>query len=71
MEFNFDELCLESFQNIKQALISAPIMQPPYLSIPFYIMCDTIDYLVSVVLEGQRKDKNMHREGTVDHCLCH
>ncbi|MCH94683.1 hypothetical protein A2U01_0015646 [Trifolium medium] len=28
-EFVFDEHCLESFQNLKHTLISAPIMQPP------------------------------------------
>jgi len=58
-EFIFNEQCLESFQQLKQALISAPIMQPPDWNQPFEIMCDAIDYAVGAVL-GQRKDKKLH-----------
>jgi len=58
-EFIFNEQCLESFQQLKQALILAPIMQPPYWNQPFEIMCDVSDYAVGAVL-GQRKDKKLH-----------
>ncbi|XP_039685657.1 uncharacterized protein [Medicago truncatula] len=58
-EFIFNEQCLESFQQLKHALISAPIMQPPDQSQPFEIMCDASDYAVGAVL-GQRKDKKLH-----------
>jgi len=58
-EFIFNEQCLESFQQLKQALITAPIMQPPDWSQPFEIMCDASDYAVGAVL-GQRKDKKLH-----------
>src|SRR4030065_1722982 len=58
-EFIFDEQCHESFQLLKRALISAPIMQPPDWSQPFEIMCDASDYAVGAVL-GQRKDKKLH-----------
>ena len=58
-EFIFNEQCLESFQQLKQALISAPIMQPPDWSQPFEIMCDASDYAVGTIL-GQRKDKKLH-----------
>jgi hypothetical protein len=58
-EFIFDEQCLESFQLLKRALISAPIMQPPDWNQPFEIMCDASDYAVGAVL-GQRKDKKLH-----------
>ena len=58
-EFIFNEQCLESFQQLKQALISAPIMQPPDWNQPFEIMCDASDYAVGAVL-GQRKDKKLH-----------
>jgi len=58
-EFIFNEQCLESFQQLKQALILAPIMQPPDWNQPFEIMCDASDYAVGAVL-GQRKDKKLH-----------
>ena len=58
-EFIFDNKCLEAFQTLKQALISAPIMQTPDWNEPFEIMCDASDYAVGAVL-GQRKDKKLH-----------
>ncbi|XP_057251835.1 uncharacterized protein LOC130591893 [Beta vulgaris subsp. vulgaris] len=44
---------------IKEALITAPIIQPPDWSLPFEIMCDASDYAVGAVL-GQRKNKVLH-----------
>ncbi|XP_057996495.1 uncharacterized protein LOC131175839 [Hevea brasiliensis] len=44
---------------IKEALISAPIMQPPNWELPFEIVCDASDYAIGVVLR-QRKDKKLH-----------
>ncbi|KAI5385622.1 hypothetical protein KIW84_072287 [Lathyrus oleraceus] len=58
-EFIFDDNCLKAFQTLKQALISAPIMQTPDWNEPFEIMCDASDYAVGAVL-GQRKDKKLH-----------
>ena len=55
IQFVFDEDCLNAFCRLKEALISAPILQPPDWSIPFEIMCDASDYAVGAVL-GQRKD---------------
>jgi len=49
-EFTFDNKCLEAFQTLKQALISAPIMQTPDWNEPFEIMCDASDYAVGAVL---------------------
>ena len=42
--FEFDDACLKSFNILKKALISAPIIQPPDWSLPFEIMCDASDY---------------------------
>jgi hypothetical protein len=53
--FNFDEKCLAAFRTLKNALVSAPIIQPPDWSQPFETMCDASDYAVGVVL-GQRKE---------------
>jgi hypothetical protein len=57
--FEFDDACLNSFNNLKEALISAPIIQPPDWSLPFKIMWDASDYAVGVVL-GQTKDRKHH-----------
>ena len=48
--FEFDDACLTSFNLLKKALISAPIIQPPDWSLPFEIMCDASDYAVGAVL---------------------
>jgi hypothetical protein len=57
--FEFDDACLRSFEILKKALISAPIIQPPDWSLPFEIMCDASDYAMGAVL-GQTKDKKYH-----------
>jgi len=58
-EFNFDEDCLKAFHSIKEALVSAPIVQAPNWDYPFEIMCDASDYEVGGVL-GQRFDGKLH-----------
>jgi len=58
-EFTFDEECLVAFRSIKDALISAPIVQAPNWDHPFEIMCDASDYAVGAVL-GQKIDKKLH-----------
>ncbi|KAF8107316.1 hypothetical protein N665_0123s0007 [Sinapis alba] len=50
---------LKGFGEIKKALVSTPIVQPPDLDLPFEIMCDASDFVVGVVL-GQNKDKKLH-----------
>jgi hypothetical protein len=57
--FEFDDTCLKSFNILKVALISAPIIQPPDWSLPFEIMCDASDYVVRAVL-GQTKVRKHH-----------
>ena len=59
VEFEFDQKCLEAFEVLKQALISAPIIRPPDWTQPFEIMCDASDFAVGAVL-GQREDKKLH-----------
>jgi hypothetical protein len=54
--FVFMEECLQSFHTLKNALVSAPVIQPPDWHLPFEIMCDASDYAIGVVL-GQSKDK--------------
>ena len=57
--FVFDDDCLEAFETLKKALISAPIVQPPDWNLPFEIMCDASDYAAGVVL-GQRVNKKLN-----------
>jgi len=57
--FEFDDECLESFNILKEALTSAPIIQTLDCSLPFEIMCDASDCVVGAVF-GQTKDKMHH-----------
>ncbi|CAM8877999.1 unnamed protein product [Rhodiola kirilowii] len=58
-EFKFTDSCLNAFNNLKTALTSAPIVQPPDWELPFELMCDASDFAVGAVL-GQRIDKKLH-----------
>ncbi|CAM8975118.1 unnamed protein product [Rhodiola kirilowii] len=59
VQFNFDEDCLEAFEKLKKAVVSAPIVRPPNWDLPFELMCDASDYAIGAVL-GQRIDKRLH-----------
>jgi hypothetical protein len=48
--FVFTEECLQSFHTLKEALVSAPIIQPPGWHLPVEIMCDASDYAIGVLL---------------------
>jgi hypothetical protein len=52
-------MSLKAFNTLKEALISAPIIQPLDWKLPFEIMCDASDYAVGAAL-GQTKDKKHH-----------
>ena len=47
--FVFDDDCVEAFEILKKALITAPIVQTPDWNLPFEIMCDASDYVVGAV----------------------
>ena len=57
VSFIFYDDCKKSFEILKEALITAPIVQPSDWNLPFEIMCDASDFAVGAVL-GQRVDKN-------------
>ncbi|CAJ2671898.1 uncharacterized protein LOC123891769 [Trifolium pratense] len=57
--FNFDNSCLNAFEELKMRLTTAPIIIAPDWTLKFELMCDASDYAVGAVL-GQRKDKFFH-----------
>jgi hypothetical protein len=57
--FDFDNQCKEAFAKLKEALVTAPIVQPPDWTLPFELMCDASDFAVGAVL-GQRKSNALH-----------
>ncbi|XP_058000800.1 uncharacterized protein LOC131179101 [Hevea brasiliensis] len=57
--YNFDQACFDYFNRLKEALVTAPIMQPPNRSLPFEVMCDASDFAVGAVL-GQKKEKRSY-----------
>ncbi|CAN6440999.1 unnamed protein product [Victoria cruziana] len=56
VSFVFSEECLRSFNLLKEALVSAPILRAPDWNLDFEIMCDASDYAIGAIL-GQRVDK--------------
>ena len=55
VSFEFDDACLKSFNILKKALISTPIIQPPDWSLSFEIMCDASDYAVGAVFGTNKR----------------
>ena len=66
--------------NLKSALVSAHVLQPPNWEEPFKIMCDASNFVVGAIL-GQRKEgkpyviyyaSKLHhyRKGAASYCLC-
>ncbi|XP_042444099.1 uncharacterized protein LOC122029226 [Zingiber officinale] len=67
VEFNFDQDCRDSFNRIKKALASAPIIRQPDWTLPFEVMCDASNFAVGAVLAqwrmgtiGQRNEMPQH-----------
>ncbi|RDX88334.1 Retrovirus-related Pol polyprotein, partial [Mucuna pruriens] len=58
---SFDQPCIEAFQELKNQLTSAPILQAPNWDLPFELMCDASNSALGAVL-GQRAriDKPVH-----------
>jgi hypothetical protein len=54
--FIFTKECLQLFHTLNEALISAPVIQPPDWHLSFEIMCGANDYVVGAVI-SQSKDK--------------
>ncbi|XP_070056981.1 uncharacterized protein [Nicotiana tomentosiformis] len=48
--FNFDEACLDAFEELKKKLVVVPIIAAPEWSLPFELMCDASDHAIGAVL---------------------
>ena len=48
--FHFDDGCLQAWEELKQKLISAPIVSAPVWTRPFEVMCDAFNFALSAVL---------------------
>ena len=57
--FVFDDDCMEAFETLEKALITAPVVQPPDWNLPFEIMCEASDYAIGDVL-GKSVDKKLN-----------
>ncbi|MCH82021.1 reverse transcriptase-like protein, partial [Trifolium medium] len=51
--------CLNSFNTLKEKLVTALVIVAPDWNLPFELMCDASDYAVGAVL-GQRHEKFFH-----------
>ncbi|CAM8884959.1 unnamed protein product [Rhodiola kirilowii] len=54
-EFKFTDSCFNAFHQLKTALTSAPVVQPPDWELPFELMCDESDFAVGAVLGSALK----------------
>ena len=59
VEFHFNEDCKKAFDQLKNMLITSPIIQPPDWTLPFEIMCDASNYAMGAVL-GQKVGRATH-----------
>ena len=57
--FDFNKACLEAFEDLKNRLITAPIIVTPDWNSPFELMCDASDCVIGAVM-GQRRNKVFH-----------
>ncbi|RDX72647.1 Retrovirus-related Pol polyprotein from transposon 17.6, partial [Mucuna pruriens] len=48
VEFNFDQPCIEAFQELKNRLTSAPVLQAPNWDLPFELICDASNSALGV-----------------------
>ncbi|RDY09298.1 Retrovirus-related Pol polyprotein, partial [Mucuna pruriens] len=65
VEFNFDQPCIEAFQELKSRLTSTPILQAPNWDLPFELMCDASNSTLGVVLSQRvRVGQPVHQNYT-------
>jgi hypothetical protein len=66
--FSIDDDCILVFDNIKEARMSAPIIQSPKWDESFEVMCEASDYVIGAVL-GQHEGINLNVIHYASHML--
>jgi len=56
VEFDFDDQCKETFDCLKRAVTTTPIIQAPDWTAPFELLCDASNYALGAIL-AQKIDK--------------
>ena len=59
-KFYFDESCLKSFGELKEKLVSAPIIISLDWNSPFEVMCDASGVTLGVVLGQKKQNPSPH-----------
>ena len=59
-KFCFDEFCLKAFGELKEKLVSAPIIISPDWNSPFEVMCDASGVAPGVVLGKKEQNPSPH-----------
>ncbi|RVW31070.1 Retrovirus-related Pol polyprotein from transposon 17.6 [Vitis vinifera] len=57
VKYHPQQLCQNSFDQLKKFLTTTPIVRAPNWQLPFELMCDASDFAIGAVL-GQREDGN-------------
>ena len=57
LPFDFNEDCLSAFCRLKEALISAPVIQAPNWELLFEVTCIASEYIVGAVLRQSKDNK--------------
>ncbi|RDY08553.1 Retrovirus-related Pol polyprotein, partial [Mucuna pruriens] len=52
VQLNFDQPCIEAFQELKNQLTSAPILQAPNWELPFKLMCDASNSILGASIQA-------------------
>ena len=60
VRFNFEDKCLEAFDQLKNALCHAPIIKPPIWDTTFDLICEVSDDVVGVTLGIGRRFNIIH-----------
>ena len=59
VEFIWNDDCMKAFLQLKEVLLTTPVLQGPNWEFPFYIHTDASDHAIGVVL-GQKLDSIEH-----------
>ena len=62
---------LAAFDDLRKALISLPVLQPPNLKIPFTLKCDCSQFCCGAVLTQENDSGREHQLHILQRNCCH